>query len=58
MNWKYDGYTKVKVGRRMMEQRIYICSDCGFSVRVKWNEKPPAMCPNCRKAVKDDRRDV
>lgn len=60
MFWMYDGYSKIKVGRKMMEQHIYICSDCGFSVRIASSPKvaPPRICPGCGKAVDDDKRDV
>ena len=49
--WKYDGYTKVKMGSgkhaRMIEKRIYICPFCNQSVRIEHMVKPPQKCPNC-----------
>ena len=47
MRWKYDGYTKIKVGRRMVENHIYICPDCHKSIRIEHMIKPPMLCPNC-----------
>ena len=49
--WKYDGYTKVKMGSgrraRMIENRIYICPVCKGSLRIERTVKPPMKCPNC-----------
>ena len=49
--WMYDGYTKVKVGTgryaKMVENHIYKCLHCGWSVRVERTKKPPMYCPNC-----------
>lgn len=49
--WKYDGYTKVKIGNgrhaRMVENHIYKCPYCDWSVRVERTQKPPQFCPNC-----------
>lgn len=49
--WMYDGYTKVKVGTgrraKMVENHIFKCLNCGWSVRVERTEKPPRYCPNC-----------
>ena len=49
--WMYDGYTKVKTGAgrhtQYVENHIYKCLNCGWSVRVMRIEKPPRYCPNC-----------
>lgn len=50
--WMYDGYTKFKAGTgrraKMVENHIFKCLHCGWSVRVERTEKPPRYCPNCR----------
>lgn len=55
--WIYDGYTKVKMGsgrhQRYVENRIYKCPDCGWSVRVECMVKPPRYCPNCKKDMRE-----
>lgn len=49
--WKFDGYTKVKVGSgrraRFIETHIYKCILCGQSIRIDRAEKPPMYCPHC-----------
>lgn len=56
--WIYDGYTKVKTGsgrhQRYVENHIYKCPDCGWSVRTERTTKPPQYCPNCQKDMKED----
>ena len=55
--WIYDGYTKVKMGNgrhaRFIENYIYKCPNCGWSVRVERLEKPPHYCPNCKENMKE-----
>ena len=55
--WIYDGYTKVKTGsgrhQRYVENLIYKCLDCGWSVRTERTMKPPQYCPNCKKNMKE-----
>ena len=55
--WIYDGYTKVKVGsgrhQRYVENQIYKCPDCGWSVKTERATKPPQYCPNCQKNMKE-----
>lgn len=50
--WKYDGYTKVKIGygrnARMLEKRDYVCAYCNKGIRIDWNVRPPKQCPNCK----------
>lgn len=57
MRWKYDGYTKVKVGSgrraKYVENRIYICPDCGYEERIEAPLKPPRFCPNCKSDMKE-----
>lgn len=56
--WIYDGYTKVKIGSgrhaRYVENRIYKCNGCGWTVRVERMEKPPRYCPSCMADMKED----
>ena len=57
--WKYDGYTRVKVGTgrhaRMVENRIYICPFCNKEIRIERTVKPPATCPNCNADMKGEK---
>jgi len=57
MRWIYTGYTKVKTGsgrhQRYVENLIYKCPDCGWSVRTERTMKPPQNCPNCQKNMKE-----
>lgn len=59
--WLYDGYTKIKVGTgrhaRMVENHVYKCLHCGWSVRVERSEKPPMYCPNCKSDMRERRTD-
>lgn len=49
--WKYDGYTKVKVGTgrnaRMVEKWIYLCPFCDQDIRIERTVKLPMTCPSC-----------
>lgn len=57
--WKYDGYTKVKMGSgrraRMIENRIYICPFCNQSIRIETMVKPPQRCPYCNEDMRGER---
>ena len=56
--WKYDGYTKVKVGsgrhQRYVENHIYICGVCGKTIRIERTVKPPMICPHCLSNMKEE----
>lgn len=49
--WKYDGYTKVHSPdrRHMIEQWIWKCPTCGYTVRKPYGNqnKPSGDCPRC-----------
>lgn len=56
--WIYDGYTKVKTGSgrhaRYIEEYIYKCPDCGWTIRADRTALyPPRYCPNCQKDMKE-----
>ena len=58
--WIYDGYTKVKIGSgrhaRYVENHIYKCNVCGWSVRVERTENPPRYCPSCMADMKEEKK--
>lgn len=49
--WKYDGYTKIKIGQgrsaKMLEKRCYTCPYCSKTIRIDYGGKLPNRCPNC-----------
>ena len=49
--WMYNGCMKVETGsgkhHKYVENHMYKCLNCGWSVRVEQTEKPPRYCPKC-----------
>lgn len=52
--WKYDGYTKDKIGSKFIEKWIYVCPYCKDEVRIKAMTKPPLNCPRCGADMRGD----
>ncbi len=41
---------RIEGGRIMAEERIFVCSDCGYEWKIPFGEKQPEECPKCGSA--------